>query len=72
MKQNNKIILITGISRGIGNAVALRFLKEKSTVIGISRTNLKKNNSLYKFSHFLFFKVGIGRRLYVRLFVYSW
>jgi len=39
----NKVVLITGTSRGIGRATAEAFLDNESIVVGISRKNKKKN-----------------------------
>ena len=40
MKKNSRIILISGVSKGIGNALAFRFLSENSIVFGISRKRI--------------------------------
>mgnify|MGYP001157353149 CR=1 FL=1 len=60
MKQNNKIVLISGVSRGIGNAVALRFLKENSIVFGISRKKIIKKNLLLGYKNFFHLKGNIN------------
>jgi len=60
MKQNKKIILISGVSRGIGNAVALRFLKENSVVFGISRKKIIKKNPIFRYKNFFHLKGNIN------------
>jgi 3-oxoacyl-[acyl-carrier protein] reductase len=47
MKRDNKIFLITGTSRGIGQSMALYFLEKGHTVIGCSRTDANISNILY-------------------------
>ncbi len=45
---DKKIIIITGVSRGLGKAVALQFLREGHTVVGFSR-----NRPDYDISHWV-------------------
>ena len=60
MKQKKKFILISGVSRGIGHAVALEFLKQKNIVFGISRKKITKKNELIKFNNFFHFQGDIN------------
>ena len=59
MNKNSRIILISGVSRGIGNALALRFLSESSIVFGISRKKILKKNLLYNQKNFYHLKGNI-------------
>jgi len=47
---SNKIVLVTGASRGIGNEIAKHYLKNNSIVIGLSRGDATITNE--KYHHF--------------------
>jgi len=66
MKRNSKIILISGVSRGIGNALALRFLYENTIVFGISRKKLLKKNILYNQKNFYHLKGNICDPIFLK------
>lgn len=51
----NKIVLITGSSRGVGLEITKHFLKHGATVIGLSR-----GESLFNHNHYHHFAVNIG------------
>ena len=57
MSFKNRIVFISGVSRGIGKALALDFLNKKSIVIGISRKDLLKDIA---FNHKNFFHTPIS------------
>src|SRR5579872_4417348 len=40
MKFKNKVVVVTGASRGIGRAVCVAFAKEGATVVGVARSDL--------------------------------
>ena len=40
MKFQNKVVVVTGASRGIGQAVAAAFAREGATVVGVARSDL--------------------------------
>ena len=40
MRFKNKIVVITGASRGIGQAICVAFAREGATVVGVARSNL--------------------------------
>lgn len=48
---NNKIVLVTGTSRGVGLSIANYFLKNHAIVIGISRGDSKINDQNYHHFH---------------------
>ena len=43
----DKVVLVTGSSRGVGLEIANHFLKHQATVIGISKGNSKIENPNY-------------------------
>lgn len=45
----DKIVLITGGSKGIGRACVMEFLNEGYTVVDASRTNVPVNNPSYHY-----------------------
>lgn len=64
MKQNNRIFLITGTSRGIGESMALFFLEKDNIVIGCSRTDSNITHRLY--DHY---KLDLSQEKEILLFV---
>ena len=40
MRFQNKVIVVTGASRGIGQAICVAFAKEQATVVGVARSDL--------------------------------
>lgn len=40
MKFKNKVVVVTGASRGIGQAICVAFAKEGATVVGVARSDL--------------------------------
>lgn len=50
MEHNEKIVLITGTSRGLGHIIAEHFLAKGDTVIGFSKSDYSFNNP--KYHHF--------------------
>lgn len=40
MRFKNKVVIVTGASRGIGQAICVAFAKEGATVIGVARSDL--------------------------------
>src|SRR5262245_58574423 len=44
----NKVIVVTGASRGIGQAICVAFAKEKATVVGVARSDLGDTASKVK------------------------
>ncbi len=51
----DKIVLVTGASRGVGLEITKHFLKHGATVIGLSRVE-----SLFNHNHYYHFSVNIG------------
>jgi len=45
---NKKTVIITGVSRGIGKAIAQKFMEEGFNVVGVSRRKPK-----YKITHYI-------------------
>ena len=48
MKFKNKVVVITGASRGIGQAICATFAKEGATVVGIARSDLAGTEAAVK------------------------
>jgi 2-deoxy-D-gluconate 3-dehydrogenase len=48
MKFKNKVIVVTGASRGIGQAICVAFAKEGATVVGIARSDLAGTQAAVK------------------------
>jgi len=40
MRFQNKVVIVTGASRGIGQAICVAFAKEQATVVGVARSDL--------------------------------
>ena len=40
MRLKNKVVVVTGASRGIGQAICVAFAKEGATVVGVARSDL--------------------------------
>ena len=64
MEFKDKIVLVTGASRGIGREIALSFAKEGASVIGIYNNSLEDANSLLyelnKYSNNTIFKCDVS------------
>lgn len=45
----DKIVIVTGASRGLGKEIALSFVKEGAIVIGCARTRLKKEDNPFEY-----------------------
>jgi 2-dehydro-3-deoxy-D-gluconate 5-dehydrogenase len=48
MKFKNKVVVVTGASRGIGQAICAAFAKEGATVVGIARSDLSGTETAVK------------------------
>lgn len=48
MKFKNKVVVVTGASRGIGQAICVAFAKERATVIGVARSDLAETGAAVK------------------------
>ncbi len=48
MRFKNKVVVVTGASRGIGQAICVAFAKEGATVAGIARSDLSETASAVK------------------------
>ena len=48
MKFKNQVVVVTGASRGIGQAVCVAFAKEGATVVGIARSDLGETGAAVK------------------------
>ncbi len=48
MKFKNKVVVVTGASRGIGQAICAAFAKEGATVVGIARSDLSGTEAAVK------------------------
>jgi len=59
----NKVVIVTGASRGIGQAIAIAFAREGSKVAGIARSDLTATASLVKAtgSEFVTVKADLGK-----------
>src|SRR5579862_1414843 len=44
----NKVVVVTGASRGIGQAIAVAFAREGATVVGVARSSLTETGSKAK------------------------
>jgi 2-dehydro-3-deoxy-D-gluconate 5-dehydrogenase len=44
----NKVVVVTGASRGIGQAICAAFAKEGATVVGVARSDLAETGSVVK------------------------
>ena len=40
LRFENKVVIVTGASRGIGQAIAVAFAREGATVVGVARSDL--------------------------------
>ena len=45
MKFKNKVVVVTGASRGIGQAICVAFAKEDATVVGVARSDLAETGA---------------------------
>ena len=45
MKFKNKVVVVTGASRGIGQAICVAFAKEGATVVGVARSDLNETGA---------------------------
>ena len=41
----NKVVVVTGASRGIGQAICVAFAKEGATVVGVARSDLAETGA---------------------------
>ncbi|MGH7975412.1 MAG: SDR family NAD(P)-dependent oxidoreductase [Limisphaerales bacterium] len=48
MRFKNKVVVVTGASRGIGQAICVAFAKENATVVGVARSDLAETESEVK------------------------
>ena len=48
MKFKNKVVVVTGASRGIGQAICVAFAKEGATVVGVARSDLAETDAAVK------------------------
>ena len=48
MKFKNKVVVVTGASRGIGQAICAAFAKEGATVVGVARSDLAGTEAAVK------------------------
>ena len=44
----NKVVVVTGASRGIGQAICVAFAKEGATVVGVARSDLAETGAAVK------------------------
>ena len=44
----NKVVVVTGASRGIGQAICVAFAKEAATVVGVARSDLAETGAVVK------------------------
>src|SRR5882724_138209 len=47
-KFQNKVVIITGASRGIGQAICVAFARGGATVAGVARSNLTETGAVVK------------------------
>ena len=45
MKFKNKVVIVTGASRGIGQAICVAFAREGATVVGVARSDLAETGA---------------------------
>ncbi len=48
MKFKNKVVVVTGASRGIGQAICVAFAEEGATVVGVARSDLAETGTAVK------------------------
>ncbi len=48
MKFKNKVAVVTGASRGIGQAICVAFARESATVVGVARSDLAETETAVK------------------------
>ena len=48
MRLKNKVVIVTGASRGIGQAICVGFAKEGATVVGVARSDLADTGAAVK------------------------
>jgi 2-deoxy-D-gluconate 3-dehydrogenase len=48
MKFKNKVVVVTGASRGIGQAICVGFAREGATVVGVARSDLAETGAAVK------------------------
>jgi 2-dehydro-3-deoxy-D-gluconate 5-dehydrogenase len=48
MRFKNKVVVVTGASRGIGRAICVAFAKDGATVVGIARSDLTETGAAVK------------------------
>jgi 2-dehydro-3-deoxy-D-gluconate 5-dehydrogenase len=58
-KFQNKVVLVTGASRGIGQAICVTFAKEGARVVGVARSDLTETENEVKKSGGKFFGVNM-------------
>jgi 2-deoxy-D-gluconate 3-dehydrogenase len=58
MRFKNKVVIVTGASRGIGQAICTAFAKENATVVGVARSDLAETENEVKKSGGTFFGVN--------------
>jgi 2-deoxy-D-gluconate 3-dehydrogenase len=63
MKFENKVVVVTGASRGIGRAISVAFAKEGATVIGVARSDPGETGAAVKAAggKFLGFDADLSR-----------
>lgn len=58
MKFQNKVVIVTGASRGIGRAICVAFAREGAKVVGVARSDLSETGSEVKNSAGEFFGIN--------------